>query len=147
MGAPPQANTQAASCTKVLEKMPVTLGQLKPRIVHTHPDSPYVVAWGEPAVMVACGADRPAALHAGSAAQFIAGGELSGPYYDVTKHADANVYTTVDRAAYVAITIPSKYQAANYLPELSRDIAAALPPVCSTDPAEPDVAKLCTRRP
>ncbi len=142
---PPNAATQQAACTRVLEKLPVSLGKLAPRTVHTAAST--VVAWGEPAVVLSCGVARPKALHPGSSTEFVAGGELSGPYYDVTKRGNANVYTTVDRAAYVAVTIPSKYQGADYLPPLSRAIAAALPPVCTTDNTAPDPAKLCTRRP
>jgi hypothetical protein len=145
--APPHAAAQAANCAKVLERLPVTLGPLDPRVVHTSPDTPDVVAWGEPPVLLSCGTGRPKDLVAGSSTQYIAGGELAGPYYDVTRHGDANDYTTVDRAAYVTITIPAHYQAADYLPALSRAIATALPAVCVTDPSTPDPAKLCTRRP
>jgi hypothetical protein len=143
--APPHADAQAASCSKVLEQLPVSLGKLAPRVVHTTPDTPFVVAWGDPPVLLRCGVARPKDLVPGSSAQFISGGELDGPYYDVQREGDANVYTTVDRGPYIALTIPAKYQAADYLPLLSRAIAKALPAVCSTNSAaDPD--KLCTRR-
>jgi hypothetical protein len=145
--APPNATKQFSNCTKVLQLLPVSLKALAPRIVHTKPDTPFVVAWGDPAIVFSCGVARPAALHPGSATEFVAGGDLSGPFYDVTRAGDANVYTTVDRAPYIAITIPAKYQGADYLPLLSQPIAKALPAVCSTSKDEPDPAKLCTRRP
>jgi hypothetical protein len=145
--APPLANAQLANCTKVLEHLPVALNGLKPRVVHTVPVTPFVVAWGDPAIVLRCGVDRPKDLKAGSDKNLIAGGELSGAYYDVTRHGDANVYTAVDRPAYVSITIPSKYQGADQLPALNRAIVAAMPrAVCSTDPREVDLTKLCTRR-
>jgi len=144
--APPQAKAQFANCTKVLQLLPVSLRSLAPRIVHTRPDTPFVVAWGNPAIVFSCGAARPASLTPGSNAQFQSGGELRGPYYDVTRRGDANVWTTVDREPYVSITIPRKYQGADYIPVLSGPIARALPPVCSTSRDEPDVTKLCTRR-
>jgi hypothetical protein len=142
---PPHAAAEAAPCAKVLAQLPVQLGALNPRVVHT--DSPYVVAWGDPAVILRCGVDRPKALVAGSSAEFINGGDVAGPYFDVTRGADGNVYTTVDRGPYISITVPTKYQGGTVLPPLASAIAKALPPVCSTDPNEPDPDKLCTRRP
>jgi hypothetical protein len=145
-GAPPQATAQAAPCNKVLEQLPVQLGRLEPRVVHSHPDSPYVVGWGDPAVVLSCGVDRPKDLVPGSATEFLAGGVTAGPFYDVTRQGSANVWTTVDRGPYISISVPAKYQGADVLPPLSTAIAKALPAVCTTDPAEPDVTKLCTRR-
>lgn len=145
--APPHGNAESTDCTKVLQALPVQLGSLNPRVVHTTPDSPFVVAWGNPAIVLSCGVDRPKDLVAGSSTDFIAGGNDSGPYYDVTTTGSANVYTTVDRGPYIAITIPSAYQGADYLPPLSQAIAQALPAVCSTDSSTPNPDKLCTRRP
>jgi hypothetical protein len=143
--APPQAARHAAQCTKVLAQLPVALAGLQPRVVHPHPDSPYVVAWGDPPVVLSCGVARPADLHPGSSAQFFLGGNTSGPWYDVTSSGGANIWTTVDRAVYIAISVPAKYHATP-LPALSNAIATALPPVCAVDPkADPD--RLCTRRP
>jgi Protein of unknown function (DUF3515) len=147
--APPNATAQAAACTKVLEQLPVQLGKLRARVVHTTPDSPYVVAWGDPAVVLSCGAARPKDLVPGSSVEDVAAGPDTGPFYDVIgSGSGANVWTTVDRAAYVQVTVPGKYQGGTVMPPISEAIAAALPtPVCSTDPAEPDPEKLCTRRP
>ncbi len=146
--APPHAGAQTTPCSKVLAQLPVSLGRLAPRVVHTTPtDTPYVVAWGDPPVLLSCGVARPKALVPGSSEQFISANEFTGPYFDVQRKGNANVYTTVDREPYIAITIPAKYPAATYLPALSRAIAKALPAVCigvagtNTDPD-----KLCTRR-
>jgi uncharacterized protein DUF3515 len=144
--APPHAAAEAPACNKVLEKLPVELGALPPRVVHAHPDTPYVVAWGDPAVVLSCGASRPKNLKPGSSDPFIAGGVDTGPFYDVTRVGNANVWTTVDRGPYISISVPSKYQGADVLPPLSTAIAKALPPVCSTDPAAPDPDTLCDRR-
>jgi hypothetical protein len=130
----------------VLVELPVQLGTLAPRVVNPRPDSPYIVAWGNPPVVLRCGVDRPKALVPGSSAEFINGGDVAGPYFDVTRGQDGNVYTTVDRAPYISITVPTKYQGGTVLPPLSTAIAKALPAVCSTDPNEPDPDKLCTRR-
>ena len=144
--APPQATAQAASCAKVLAELPVQLGKLDPRVVHTTPDTPYVVAWGSPAVVLSCGVDKPKSLKPGSSAEFQSGGVATGPYYDVTAGSGGNLWTTVDRAAYISILVPANYQGADVLPPLSQAIARALPAVCSTDPTTPDPDKLCTRR-
>lgn len=144
--APPHADQQAAPCAKVLEQLPVQLGKLQPRVVHTRPDSPFVVAWGDPAVVLSCGVDRPKDLTPGSSAEFVTAGPDTGPFYDVTRAGSANVFTTVDRQPYISIVVPSAYQGSAVLPPLSQAIAQALPAVCSTDPNSPDPAKLCTRR-
>jgi hypothetical protein len=144
--APPHAAAEAAPCTKVLTRLPVQLGALAQRVVHPHPDTPFVVAWGDPPVVLACGVDRPKDLHPGSSAEFQSGGIDTGPYYDVTSSAEANVWTTVDRGPYIAITVPATYQGADVLPPLSRAIADALPAVCTTNPNTRDLSRLCTRR-
>ena len=146
LSAPPQAAAHAAACAQVLAALPVQLGKLDPRVVHTTPDSPYVVAWGDPAVVLACGVDKPKALFPGSSEKVFNAGSLSGPYYLVSGAKNANVYTIIDRAPYVAITVPGKYAAGDILPTLVGAVGKALPKaVCSTDPAaDPDT--LCTRR-
>lgn len=142
--APPHGTAQAAACNKVIEQLPVQLGKLLPRVVHT--DSPYVYAWGDPAVVLRCGVDRPKDLTAGSSAEFVTAGPDTGPFYDVTSDGSANVFTTVDRGPYISVEVPSKYQGADVMPPLSDVIAKALPAVCTTDPNTPDPEKLCTRR-
>jgi hypothetical protein len=145
--APPHGPAQAAACALVLGALPVALDGLDQRRVVTTPDSPYVVAWGQPAIVLSCGVDRPKDLVANSSAQYFDGGNVAGPYYDITSTGDANVYTSVDRGPYISITIPGKYQADKPLTELSTVIRKVLPAVCSTDSAtETDVDKLCSRR-
>ena len=146
---PPHYSTQVANCAEVLEKLPIDLGKLKPRIVHTKPESPAVVAWGDPAVVLQCGVDRPKALHPGSSKEFFPGGDADrGPFFDVTKDADSDIWTSVDRAVYISVTIPSAYQGSDVMPSLSRAIGTALPAVCAASPAT-GVArnKLCAERP
>lgn len=142
--APPFADALAAPCAKVLAKLPVTLTRLDPRVVHTTPETPYVVAWGDPAIVLRCGVRRPEDLAAGSGALFVDGGVVTGPFYDVIKDGDANVWTTVDREPYISITVPRKYNSGP-LPALSKAIATAVPAVCSTVNTQP-VDTLCTRR-
>lgn len=128
----------------MLAALPVTLIGRDPRVVHTEPETPYVVAWGDPPIVLRCGVDRPKHLTAGSGALLVDGGLITGPYYDVTRDGDANVYTTVDRGPYISITVPTAYNSGP-LPTLSKAIAKALPAVCSTINTDP-VPTLCTRR-
>lgn len=130
----------------MLAQLPLQLGRLQPRVVHTTPETPYVVAWGDPAVVLSCGVDRPPDLRPTSGAQYIVAGPQSGPFYDVTSVGDANTFTTVDRGPYIAISVPKDYQGSDVVPPLSRAIAKALPAVCTVDPAAPP-NKSCTRRP
>ena len=142
---PPRAAQDALECGKVLAQLPVTLGRLEQRVVRT-PKSPFVVAWGSPPVIFRCGENRPAALKAGSAAVFQNAGPSSGPFFDVQREGDSNVWTSVDRAVYISVTIPSAYQGGDIMPPLGAAIAKALPAVCTTDPNTADLDRLCTRR-
>lgn len=144
--APPRADVDAAPCAKVLAQLPVNLGKLAPRVVRTKPDSPFVVAWGNPAVVLRCGEAKPKQLVPGSAERLQNAGSVAGPYFIVTNKDGANVWTSVDRAAYVSVTIPAQYQGGDIMPPLGAAIAKALPAVCSADPATPDIDKLCARR-
>jgi hypothetical protein len=140
--APPLASQDAASCAKVLAHLPVRLHGLDQRVVHTVPDTPAVVAWGEPPVVLSCGVARPASLHPGAAKQLFSV-TADGPLFDVTSSGTDQVFTAVDRAAYISVEVPARYHAGQ-LPPLSRAIAAALPPVCGVPPAPRN--RLCTRR-
>ncbi|HET6850279.1 MAG TPA: DUF3515 domain-containing protein [Gaiellales bacterium] len=144
LSAPPHVQQQAGACAKVLAKLPVRVDRLAQRVVHTTPETPFVVAWGDPPVVLRCGVDRPASLHAGSSAQYFSATGPNGPYFDVSSDGQSQVFTSVDRAAYISIAIPAQYRAGPLTP-LARAIAAALPPVCTTEPAAP-LAQHCTRR-
>lgn len=144
--APPHADEEAGPCGRLLAQLPLQLGRLQPRVVHTKPETPYVVAWGDPAVVLSCGVDRPKDLNRTSGAEYIVAGPRTGPFYDVTSNGEVNTWTTVDRGPYIAISVPKDYQGSDVVPPLSQAIARALPAVCSTDPAAPE-SKRCTRRP
>lgn len=133
-------------CNKVIGALPVELDGLAPRVVHARPDSPYVVAWGDPAVLLRCGVGRPAELVPGSADQIFSANGTDGVYWLPVKKKAATVWTTVDRAVYVEVTVPASY-ATPPLNAVGTAIAKVLPAVCSTDPNEADTSKLCTRRP
>jgi hypothetical protein len=152
VAAPPANPAAVAPCAKVLAELPIQVGTLAPRVVHPQPDSPFVVAWGDPAVILRCGVARPQQLRPGSSLQLfsVSRSATAGPFYDVTTAGNANVYTTVDRAVYIEVSIPVTY-AVGPLPQLSDAIAKALPAVCVPQPSQgqplPAANTLCTHRP
>ena len=89
----------------------------------TSPRSPLVTAWGTPAIVVRCGVPRPVQLHPTSELVVINGVSWLGVPVDrpVT-------FTAVGRAAYVEVTVPSKYTPpGDVLIELAAAIKAAVP--------------------
>lgn len=144
--APPSDPAASAPCTKVLQALPIQLGSLAPRVVHSKPPTPFVVAWGDPAVVLRCGVPRPGRLHPGSSAPLTG---VNGVFWLVRKGESENTWTTVDRAAYIEVTVPREYRQPPIGP-LARAIATALPRVCLPQAAPgqspPPTSKLCTRR-
>lgn len=140
----PQVNAAAQGpCTKLLTTVPVELGSLAPRVVHPQPDSAFVVAWGDPAVVLRCGVGRPAGLSPGSA-DFVLG--ANGVNFLHTAQGKTQVFTAIDRAAYIEIQVPASYSQPPLGP-LADAIAKALPPVCVLDATgTTDPTKLCTNR-
>jgi hypothetical protein len=144
--APPRTDAATVStCAQVISALPLTLDHQDLRRTETQPASGQVQAWGDPAIVFACGVSRPEDLVPGSSVQYILGGNRAGPYYDVTPADGANVWTTVDRSIYISVTVPQKYQGGDVMPPISRAIAKVLPAVCTTGD-DPDVSRLCTRR-
>jgi hypothetical protein len=149
VAAPPPADaaTQAA-CLKVLEQLPTRVDGLDARQVVSSPSSPFVVGWGDPAVVLRCGVARPKDLVPGSSSLYVSASGAGGPYYDVTSSGNDQIYTAVDRAVYIEISIPAKYSSGP-LPALSEIIAGALPAVCAggVAPGTLGGADLCDQRP
>jgi hypothetical protein len=150
VAAPPSSAATVAPCTKVLEKLPVALGDLPSRVVHPQPDSPFVVAWGDPAIVLRCGVQRPADLKANSTAQTEI---VDGVVFLVNdrKQNEPWVFTAVDRAPYIEVTVPASYSQPPLAP-LADTISKALPAICTVPPAPvPNASpvptdELCTRR-
>jgi hypothetical protein len=144
---PPSNAAAITPCTKVLEALPEQLGDLLPRVVHPKPDSLFVVAWGDPAVILRCGVARPADLRPGSG-DFAP--QVDGVSFLEKDTSDDNVYTTIDRAVYIELSFPKK-SGSGELPLLASAIAKALPPVCLPQalPGQtpPPTDRLCTHRP
>ncbi len=146
VSAPPSNAATAAPCAKILAQLPVSVGDLAPRVVHPQPDSPFVVAWGDPPVVLRCGVGRPPTLVVGSADLTYL---VNGVLFVASNTDKAHVFTAVDREAYVEIAVPKSYSQPPLGP-IASAIAKALPAICSPQAGtgEPEVPadQLCTHR-
>jgi hypothetical protein len=140
--APPAATgTVEATCAQVISGLPLQLGPLSPRTIQTE----RAVAWGDPAIILRCGVARPTDLAPGSTTPAVLVGNV---YWFRTSRGDSDVFTSIDRAVYVEVSVPRK-QSYMPLPTLGAAIAAKLPPVCAVpEEGQPQPAddKLCTHR-
>ena len=118
----PSAATERA-CIAVFAKLPVQLGTLAPRKTDT--DSSFVVAWGDPAIVLRCGVAKPAVLGSPQAAQLL---DVNSVIWQPDPQKTQTVYTTVDRAVYIEVTVPAG--ADQPLPLLAPAIQA-LPQLCT----------------
>ncbi|MGY1602990.1 DUF3515 domain-containing protein [Geodermatophilus sp. SYSU D00815] len=118
--APPVAPEAEAPCTSLLGALPLELAGELSRPVRS--ESPFVYAWGEPPVVLACGVDRPAGFDA--TASLI---QINAVQWFVDdSDPDVVVWTAVDRPVHVRVSIPSSIDSAPAT-ALSTIIAATLP--------------------
>jgi hypothetical protein len=117
---PPVTPEADASCPAVMEALPLELAGEPSRRVQS--DSPFAYAWGEPAVVLVCGVDRPAGFAADSALY-----QINGVSWFVDdSDPDTTVWTAVDRPVYVEVQVPASIDSGPAT-VLSTTIAAALP--------------------
>jgi hypothetical protein len=85
-------------------------------------NSPFAYAWGDPAIVLICGVDRPAG--------FVASAGLiqinAVQWFVDDSDPDATLWTAVDRSVYVQLRIPSSLDSAAAT-ELATIIAQTLP--------------------
>lgn len=117
---PPATPEADAACPALMGTLPLELAGAPSRRVDS--DTPYAYAWGDPAIVLICGVDRPAGFVAGVSVIQINGVQ----WYVDTSDPDATVWTTVDRSVHVEITLPSEVDSAP-VTALTPEIAAALP--------------------
>ena len=127
--APPPALTAAAqqACQELISALPTTLGDLPARPVDS--SSPYVVAWGQPAVTLRCGVARPPAFIATAEVQ-----QISGVTWFPEQRGQTTAWTAVDRPVYVEVLAPAA-DASAPVARLSTAITASLKPQ-AVDPAD-----------
>jgi hypothetical protein len=117
---PPVTPEADASCPALMSTLPLDLEGKDSRRVQS--DSPYAYAWGDPAVVLICGVDRPARYVVGAALIQINGVQ----WYVDTSDPDTTVWTAVDRPVYVQISLPATVDSAP-VTALTPQIAQALP--------------------
>lgn len=148
--APTPNATTTRPCTGVLQYLPQRLDGLAPRVVHPRPDSPFVIAWGEPAIVFRCGVDRPRALVPQSSAQIFSANGASGPYWLPVRGAKTTTWTVIDRTVYVELTVPNSYQQPPLTP-IGTAVLKGMPdavclPQAALGQTPPPGSELCTHR-
>jgi hypothetical protein len=140
--APPSDAAAEGPCAQVLSVLPVQLGPLTPRAVHTTPDSPNVVAWGDPPIVLRCGVARPAGFVPTSDVY-----NVGNVYWLAVKQKSATVWTAIDRAVYLEVTVPAQ-QPYMPLPIIGAKLASKLKPVCAVPEGNVTYrpAQLCVNR-
>jgi Protein of unknown function (DUF3515) len=117
---PPVTPEAEANCPALMGALPLELTGEPSRRVQS--DTPYAYAWGDPAIELVCGVDRPAGFVVGVSAIQINGVQ----WFVDTSDPATTVWTTVDRPVYVEITLPAEVDSAP-VTALTPQIAAALP--------------------
>jgi hypothetical protein len=108
------------ACPVLMSQLPLELAGEPSRLVSSA--SPYAYAWGDPAIVLVCGVDRPAGYVVGVSAIQINGVQ----WFVDTGNPDTTVWTTVDRPVYVQISLPASVDSAP-VTALTTRIAQALP--------------------
>ena len=119
---PPVTPEAEASCPGLMGNLPLDLAGEQSRPVDS--DSPFAYAWGDPAVVLVCGVDRPAGFVATAGLIQINGVQ----WYVDDSDPDTVVWTAVDRPVYVQVRIPSSVD--------SGPVAALSPIIGATLPAQ-----------
>jgi Protein of unknown function (DUF3515) len=118
---PQPAAAQAAACGDLSGRLPARLDGRGER--PTRPSSPLVHAWGDPAIVLFCGVDRPAELTATSELTTVNG--LS--WLPVEEDRSWRL-TAIGRSAYVEVVVPKSVGApTDPLIDLAGPILAAIP--------------------
>jgi hypothetical protein len=93
-------NASAPACTTLATKLPKTLlhGQRR----STHPSSPALAAWGDPAIILRCGVDSPGATAAHCET-------VNGIDWIVQDLSDGKGFTTFGRSPAVEVLVPKHY--------------------------------------
>ena len=99
---PPPASAAAdRACPPMLAALPTRLRDRPLRPVRT--SSAFVVAWGEPPVVLRCGVPRPAAFKVGSANLV----QINDVNWFVQEQGQRDLWTAVDRSVYVELSVPA----------------------------------------
>jgi Protein of unknown function (DUF3515) len=117
---PPVTPQADEFCPALMSNLPLELAGEQSRRVDSA--SPFAYAWGDPAVVLICGVDRPAGFVTGTATIQINGVQ----WYVDTKDPNSTVWTAVDRPVHVEVRLPADVDSAP-VTALSTPLAKALP--------------------
>ena len=118
---------QQQACQELISALPTDLGDLPARPVDS--PSPYVAAWGEPAVTLRCGVARPPSFIATADVQ-----QINGVSWFAERRGPTTAWVVVDRPVYVEVLAPAAAASAP-VARLSTAVTAALKPR-PLDPAD-----------
>ncbi|MGY4772076.1 DUF3515 domain-containing protein [Kribbella sp. CWNU-51] len=111
---PSPAPDVAAACTQLVKALPEKVLDAKRR--KTEPASPLTTAYGDPPIEVACGVSPPAGMADAQSQCF----EVNGVGWFAKEVTNGVVFTTIGRALYFEVAVPSKYKPeANALTDVS----------------------------
>jgi hypothetical protein len=104
-------------CTALMADLPVTVLDGKRRRVEPGERS---AAWGDPAITLRCGVEKPPKLTAASPCY-----EVNGVGWFAEQASGGYLFTTIGRTAYVEVGVPSEYAPeANALVDLAATVSA-----------------------
>ena len=104
----------AAACTDLVKALPAKVLDAKRR--KTTPESPLTAAYGDPPIEMTCGVARPADSAEALSKCF----EVNGVGWFAKQVQNGYVFTTIGRALYFEVAVPSKYAPeANALTDIS----------------------------
>jgi hypothetical protein len=111
---PSPAPEVAAACTQLVKALPEKVLDAKRR--KTEPASPLTTAYGDPPIEITCGVSPPAGMAEAQSQCF----EVNGVGWFAKEVTNGVVFTTIGRALYLEVAVPSKYKPeANALTDVS----------------------------
>jgi hypothetical protein len=121
---PPTPSEDAAGiCRSLIATLPETVDGHDRR--ETDPASDYTAAWGDPAIILACGVTKPPGL--GPASQCF---EVNGVGWFAEQQEQRVRFTTIGREAFVQVIVPKDHAPeANPLVDLAAPITRQIPVV------------------
>jgi len=118
---PRPAEPAAAACRALVADLPPEVLGAGSRPVE--PDGALAAAWGDPPILLRCGVPKPADLTRSSPCI-----EINGVGWFAEKASRGYVFTTVGRAAYAEVSVPSEYAPpSNALVDLAAAVRRSVP--------------------
>lgn len=126
--APSPTGDAARSCRELANALPRRVEGQERRTLSQ--DTPYAAAWGDPAIVLRCGVNRPAVLTPGSESYDPTADavEVNGVSWVMEEQSDGIRFTTNELALYVEVTVPDDYAPeVNPLVDLAKAIRTHVP--------------------